>query len=221
MPGATISTTATRFSGCGKVPNAAALLTCSRATKSGNCWRRWSRGSESWSCWMWHGTATERTFRSQVEGRRFQQSTTLGHSLDRAAGRGALQNGGFTETRAASRSSDQVPAQLESQNALSNTGELGVRQSPESRKETILGTTASSSSHPSRREKAGHHEADWVAYLSQNVLHIAAGYRCRTQSHAGTDAAFDDPRHSRHLHPGRDHRKARCANRCGIAFRHQ
>src|SRR2546425_6164106 len=53
MPGATISTTATRFSGCGRVPNVAALLTSSPATRSGNFWRRWSRGSESWSYWMW------------------------------------------------------------------------------------------------------------------------------------------------------------------------
>src|SRR6266851_4396809 len=215
MPGATISTTATQFSGCGKVPNAAALLTCSRATKSGNCWRRWSRGSESWSCWMWQRDCDRANF-SLSSGRTSISRTNNSGSLARSCSRSwALQNGGFTKTRAASRSSDQVPAQLESQNVLSNTGELGVRQSPESRKEPVLGTTASSSSHPSRREKAGHHEADWVAYLSQNVLHIAAGYRCRTQGHAGTDAAFDDPRHSRH------HRKARCANRGGIAFRHQ
>src|SRR6266571_7614156 len=179
------------------------------------------RGSESWSCWMWQQDCDRANFSLSSGRTSISAITTLGHSLDRAAGRGALQNGGFTKTRAASRSSDQFPAQLESQNALSNTGELGVRQSPESRKEPVLGTTASSSSHPSRREKAGHHQADWVAYLSQNVLHIAAGYRCRTQGHAGTDAAFDDPRHSRHLHPGRDHREACCANRGGIAFRHQ
>ena len=112
---------------------------------------------------------------------------------------GRCKTGGSTETRAASRSSDQFPAQLESQNALSNTGKLGVR-SPQNRgKKTVLGTTTSSSSHPSRREKAGHHEAVRVAYVSQNVLHIAAGYRCRTEGHAGTDAAFDDPRHPRHL----------------------
>jgi hypothetical protein len=43
-------TTAIPFSGCGRVPNVAVLLTSSRATRSGNCWRRSSRGSESWSC---------------------------------------------------------------------------------------------------------------------------------------------------------------------------
>ena len=33
--------------------NAVALLTSSPATRSGNCWQRWGRGSESWSYWMW------------------------------------------------------------------------------------------------------------------------------------------------------------------------
>jgi hypothetical protein len=46
----------------------------------------------------------------------------------------------------------------------------------------VLGTTASSSSHPSRREKAGHHESDWVAYFSHSVLHIATGYRAELKA---------------------------------------
>src|SRR5216684_1275625 len=37
---------------CCKVRNAAALLTCSPATKSGNCWRRWSRGMRIMVLWQ-------------------------------------------------------------------------------------------------------------------------------------------------------------------------
>ena len=48
MPVATISTTATQFIECGKVPNAAVLRTFSPATKYANCWQRWSRENESW-----------------------------------------------------------------------------------------------------------------------------------------------------------------------------
>ena len=53
MPVATISMTAIRFGGCVRVPNVAVLPTSSPATRSGNCWRRWNHGSESWSYWMW------------------------------------------------------------------------------------------------------------------------------------------------------------------------
>ena len=45
------------------------------------------------------------------------------------------------KTRTAPRLSDQCPTGLASQNTLSNAGELGVRQSHETRKNPILGTT--------------------------------------------------------------------------------
>jgi len=48
-----LSTTVTRFSGCGRAPSVAVLLTFSPAMRSGNCWLRSSRGNESWCCWMW------------------------------------------------------------------------------------------------------------------------------------------------------------------------
>jgi integrase len=41
------------------------------------------------------------------------------------------------------------------------------------------------------------------AQIPQNILHPAPRYWGRAQSYAGTDAAFNDPRHSGHLHPGR------------------
>jgi hypothetical protein len=59
---------------------------------------------------------------------------------------------------------------LASQNTLSNTGELGVRQSQEARKNTILGTTTSSSPHPPRGAKVGYHKADWLAHIPQKPL---------------------------------------------------
>src|ERR1700732_1952464 len=64
------------------------------------------------------------------------------------------------KTRAPPRSSDPRSAELASKNTLSTTGELGIRQPSESGKEPVLGTTASSSSHPPGRARAGHHEAD-------------------------------------------------------------
>ena len=75
-------------------------------------------------------------------------------------------------------SSDPCSAELASQNSLSNTRELGVRQSTDTRKGSVLGTRASLSSHPPRRTKAWHHEADWVAHFPQDILHTAPGDRC-------------------------------------------
>lgn len=98
-------------------------------------------------------------------------------SIDRAASRRPLQDGGFTKTSATSQSSDPCSAEMASQNSLSNTRELGVRQSTDTRKEPVLGTRASLSSHPPRRTKAWHHEADWVAHFPQDLLHIAPGDR--------------------------------------------
>src|SRR5437762_1435783 len=86
MPVATISTTATQFSGCGKVPNAAVLLTCSLAMKSGNCWRRWSRGSESWSCWMWQRDCDRANF-SLSSGRTSISAINNSGSLARSCSR--------------------------------------------------------------------------------------------------------------------------------------
>jgi hypothetical protein len=48
---------------------------------------------------------------------------------------------------------------------------------------------------------------------------IAPGDRRGTDGHAGTDAAFDNPRYSRHLHSSSDHGETCCTNRCGLAFR--
>jgi integrase len=59
--------------------------------------------------------------------------------FDRAASRRRLQDGGFVKACAASRSSDQGPAKLATQNGLSIARELGVRQSATTRKGPILG----------------------------------------------------------------------------------
>ena len=118
------------------------------------------------------------------------------------------------KTRTAPRLSDQCPTGLASQNTLSNAGELGVRQSHETRKNPILGTTTSSSPHPPRGAKAGHHKAHWWAHISQNLLDTSPGNGCGTEGDAGTDAAFNNPRHPRHLHSSVYHRKAICADSC-------
>lgn len=54
------------------------------------------------------------------------------------------------------------------------------------------------------RGPAGHHEAHRVAHIPQDILYPAPRYWGRAQGYAGTDAAFNDPRHAGHLHPGRD-----------------
>jgi hypothetical protein len=64
-----------------------------------------------------------------------------------------------------------------------------------------LGTTASSSSHPTGRARTGHNEADWMAHLPQNILHTASRYWCGVQGYAGAHATFNNPRHSGYLHP--------------------
>src|SRR5712671_2099285 len=114
----------------------------------------------------------------------------------------------------APRLSDQCPEGLASQNTISNAGELGVRQSQETRKNPILGTTTSSSPHPPRGAKAGHHKADWLAHISQNLLDTPPCNGCGTEGDAGTDAAFNNPRHPRHLHSSGHHGKAICADSC-------
>src|SRR6202158_1895992 len=100
------------------------------------------------------------------------------------------------------------------QNTISNAGELGVRQSQETRKNPILGTTTSSSPHPPCGAKAGHHKAHWLAHISQNLLDTSPCNGCGTEGDAGTDAAFNNPRHPRHLHSSGHHRKAICADSC-------
>src|SRR5207249_10564103 len=78
------------------------------------------------------------------------------------------------------RLSDQCPEGLASQNALSNAGELGVRQSQETRKNPILGTTTSSSRHPPRGAKVGYHKADWIRLDRKstrlNSSHVSISY---------------------------------------------
>ena len=61
-------------------------------------------------------------------------------------------------------------------------------------------------------------QAHRVAHFSSDVFHAAACYRCRTQGHAGTDAAFDNPCHAGHVHPSGDHREACGTNCSGLAF---
>jgi hypothetical protein len=65
-----------------------------------------------------------------------------------------LQDGGFTETRSPSRSLDPCAAELASKNVLPNTGQLGLRQSSESREKAVLGTTGSSAPHSFDLRKA-------------------------------------------------------------------
>jgi hypothetical protein len=122
----------------------------------------------------------------------------------RATGRRKVQDRGFAKTCTPPRSSDPRSAELAPQNALSSARELGVRQPSESGKEPVLGTTASSSSHPTGRARTRHHEADWMAHLPQNILHAAPRYWCGVQGHAGAHAAFNNPRHSGYLHPSRN-----------------
>jgi len=136
-------------------------------------------------------------------------------------GRWQLQNRGFTKTRTAPRLSDQCPEGLASQNTISNAGELGVRQSQETRENPILGTTTSSSPHPPRSAKAGHHKADWLAHISQNLLDTSPCCGRGTEGDAGTDATFNNPRHSRHLYSGGHHGKAICADSCRQALRRE
>jgi integrase len=97
---------------------------------------------------------------------------------------------------------------------ISNAGELGVRQSQETRKNPILGTATSSTPHPPRSAKAGHNKADWLAHISQNLLDTSPCNGCGTEGDAGTGAAFNNPRHSRHLHSSGHHGKAICADSC-------
>jgi hypothetical protein len=132
-----------------------------------------------------------------------------------------LQDRGFAKTRTAPRLSDQCPEGLASQNTISNAGELGVRQSQKTRKNPILGTTTSSSPHPPRGAKDGHHKANWLAHVSQNLLDTSSCNGCGTEGDAGTDAAFNNPRHSRHLHPSGHNRKTICADCCRSALRHK
>ena len=61
-------------------------------------------------------------------------------------------------------------------------------------------------------------QAHRVAHFSSDVFHAAPCYRCRTQGHAGTDAAFDNPCHAGHVHPSGDHREACGTNCSGLAF---
>ena len=135
-------------------------------------------------------------------------------SIDRAASRWQLQKRGFAKTRTAPRLSDQCPEGLASQNTISSAGELGVRQSQETRRNPILGTTTSSSAHPPRGAKAGHHKADWLAHISQKPLDTSPRNWCGTEGDAGTDAAFYNLRHSGHLHSSGHHGKAICADSC-------
>jgi len=152
---------------------------------------------------------------------RQQSSPTNRFGHCRAIARHVIsQDGGLTKTRAASRSLDLCSAELASQNALSNTGELGVASHQNRGKKPSWGQQLLRHHIRPVAQELGHHEADWLAHVPQNVLHTAPRYRRRTQGYT-TDAAFNDPRHPRHLYPGRDHGEARCANGRGIASRQQ
>ena len=220
-PVATISMTVTRFNGYGKVPNAAVLPTFSLATKSNNCWRRWSRGSESWSCWMWQRDCDRANF-SLSSGRTSISAINNSGSLARSCSRSR----GGCKTEASQKPvplHDHLISSLRSWNRRTpyRTPESWVFASPQNRgKKPYWGRQLLRHRIPPVANKLGiTKRIGWHTFRrTYSTLLRATG---ATQGHAGTDAAFDDRRHSRHLHPGRDHREACCANRGGIAFRHQ
>jgi hypothetical protein len=64
--------------------------------------------------------------------------------------------------------------------------------------------------------KAGHNKADWLAHISQNLLATSPCNGRGTEGDAGTDAAFNNPRHSSHLVLIRSFQVA--TSRCGGGF---
>jgi hypothetical protein len=60
-----------------------------------------------------------------------------------------------------------------------------------------------------------------MSLISQNLLDTSPCNGRGTEGDAGTDAAFNNPRHSRHLHSSGHHGKAICADSCRETLRRE